>query len=217
MKQLLCVFLESRCEFCRRTTTDTLCEYCFARLASHQLSKSDRLNLYQLKSVYAWGRYDGQLKRAIAQMKYQNQPEIGNLLGTELGLAWIDSKLTELSSKITVVPIPMHPKKQKERGFNQAEVIARSFCRLTGYQKSDRALMRVRETEAMFNLSSKKERAKNLQGALRVGKIPKQPVLLIDDIYTTGTTVNEAIKVLQQKKIKVVGVAVAAKAGSSIE
>lgn len=215
LKQLLCVFLESRCKFCQRTTVDTLCEYCSARLASHQFLKSDRLNLYKSKSVYAWGHYDGQLKRAIAQMKYQNQPEIGNLLGAQLGKAWIDSEFGKLWHKITVVPIPMHPKKQKERGFNQAEIMARSFCRLTGYQKSDRVLMRIRETEAMFNLSSRIERAKNLQGALQVDKLPKHPVLLIDDIYTTGTTVNEAVEVLRQKKIKVVGVAVAAKAGMS--
>ena len=215
LKQLLSVFLESHCQFCRRTTSDVLCEYCSARLASHQLSKSDRLSLYESKSVFAWGRYDGQLKRAIALMKYQNQPEIGNLFGTQLGLAWINSELGELRHKITVVPIPMYPKKQKERGFNQAEIMARSFCRLTGYQKSDRVLMRIRETEAMFNLSSRIERAKNLQGALQVGKLPKHPVLLIDDIYTTGTTVNEAVEVLRQKKIKVVGVAVAAKAGMS--
>ena len=215
LKQLLSVFLESHCKFCRRTTADILCEYCSARLASHQLAKSDRLNLYKSKSVFAWGRYDGQLKRAIAQMKYQNKPEIGSLLGTQLGKAWIDSNL-KLAPKITVVPIPMHPKKQKKRGFNQAEIIAQSFCRLTGYQKSDRVLLRVRETEAMFNLNSRTERAKNLQGALQVGKLPTSPVLLIDDIYTTGTTVNEAVKVLQQKKIKVVGVAVAAKAGVSM-
>ena len=213
LKQLLSVFLESHCEFCRRTTANTLCEYCSARLASHQLSKSDRLNLYQSQSVFAWGRYDGQLKRAIAQMKYQHQPEIGNLLGTQLGKAWKGSELAELRHKITVVPIPMHLKKQKERGFNQAEIIARSFCQITGYTLSTQALMRIRETEAMFNLGSKAERAKNLQGALQVGKLPKHPVLLIDDIHTTGTTVNEAIKVLQRKKIKVIGVAVAAKAG----
>ena len=216
LKQLLSVFLESHCEFCQRTTVDTLCEYCFLRLASHQLSKCDRLKLYKLKSVFAWGRYDGQLKRAIALMKYQNQPEIGNLLGTQLGLAWIDSKLAKLPHQITVVPIPMHPKKQKERGFNQAEIIAKSFCRITGYQKSGRVLVRTRETEAMFNLNSRTERAKNLQGALQVDRIPKYPVLLIDDIYTTGTTVNEAVKILQQKKIKVIGVAVAAKAGMSM-
>ncbi|MEL6502206.1 MAG: ComF family protein, partial [Cyanobacteria bacterium J06623_1] len=133
-KQLLSVFLESRCQFCDRPTAESLCESCYQKLSSYQLSKSDRQKLDRSQSVYAWSRYDGQLKRAIALMKYQNQPEIGSLLGTELGKAWIDSRLLRRSPKITVVPIPMHQQKQQERGFNQAEIIARSFCQVTEYR-----------------------------------------------------------------------------------
>jgi predicted amidophosphoribosyltransferase len=112
------------------------------------------------------------------------------------------------------VPIPLHHSKQKKRGFNQAEVMAKSFCQITGYKLNTQALIRVKETEAMFNLETLAARAKNLQGALQIGaKLPKYPVLLLDDIYTTGTTVKESIKILQQNKIEVIGVAVAAKAG----
>ncbi|MEN9566704.1 MAG: hypothetical protein RLZZ69_1900 [Cyanobacteriota bacterium] len=213
-KQLLSVLLESRCEFCQRTTSNVLCEYCWQKLSSHQLSKSDRFELYQTQAVFAWGRYDGQLKRAIALMKYDRKPDIAGVLGTLLGQAWLD-KLIKLPPKVTVVPIPLHRKKQRERGFNQAEVMARSFCQMTGYQLNTQALVRVKETEAMFNLDTLAARAKNLQGALQIGaKLPKYPVLLLDDIYTTGTTVKAAIKILQQQKIEVIGVAVAAKAGN---
>lgn len=214
-KQLLSVLLESRCEFCQRTTSNVLCEYCWQKISSHQLSKSDRFELNQTQAVFAWGRYDGQLKRAIALMKYDRKPDIAGVLGTLLGQAWLDSKPIKLPSKVTVVPIPLHRKKQRERGFNQAEVMAQSFCQITGYQLNTQALVRVKETEAMFNLDTLAARAKNLQGALQIGaKPPKYPVLLLDDIYTTGTTVKAAIKILQQKKIEVIGVAVAAKAGN---
>ncbi len=213
-KPLLSVFLKSHCAFCQRSTADILCEYCWQKLSSHQFSQSDRLKIYQAQATFAWGRYDGQLKRAIALMKYENKPEIGGLLGKSFGTGWLECKLTKLQTKVTVVPIPLHRKKQKERGFNQAEIIAKSFCQITGYKLNTQALIRIRETESMFNLVSSIERASNLQDALRIGtKLPKYPVLLIDDIHTTGTTVKEAIKVLQQKKIAVVGVAVAAKAG----
>lgn len=214
LKQLLSVFLESRCEFCQRSTSDILCEYCWQKLSSHQLRQSDRLKLDQTQAIFSWGLYDGQLKRAIALMKYEGKPEIARILGTLLGQAWQESKLSKLPPQITVVPIPLHSKKQRERGFNQAEVIARSFCQITGYKLNTQALIRVKETEAMFNLENLAARAKNIQGALRVaGKLPKHPVLLLDDIHTTGTTVQESIKVLQQKQIEVIGVAVAAKAG----
>lgn len=214
LKQLLSVFLESRCIFCDRATANTLCQYCSKKLASHQLAKSDRLNLQRDLSVFAWGKYDGQLKRAIALMKYDRQPEIGDVLGRLLGQAWLDSNLTKSLQKVTVVPIPLHHKKLKERGFNQAEVIAKGFCQVTRYNLNSQALIRVKETKAMFDIRNLEARAKNLQGAFDIGnKLPKHPVLLVDDIYTTGTTIKESIKVLQRKKTQVVGVAVAAKAG----
>ena len=209
-KQLLSVFLQSRCAFCQRTTPTTLCGYCQQKLLSHQLPKGDRLKHNNLP-VFAWGKYDGQLKRAIALMKYDNKPEIGRVLGELLGQAWLDSDLIK-PRKITVVPIPLHHQKLKTRGFNQAQIIAQSFCQTTGYSLNSQALIRVRETKAMFDLNPE-QRVKNLQGAFKVGnKLPKHPVLLIDDIYTMGTTVKESVKVLS--KAEVIGVAVVAKAGN---
>ena len=209
LKQLLSVFLQSRCGFCQRTTPATLCQYCQQKLLSHQLPKSDRV-LNDNLPVFAWGRYEGQLKRAIALMKYNNKPELGRVLGELLGQTWLDSD--PISRKITVVPIPLHQQKLKTRGFNQAQIIAQSFCRITGYSLNTQALIRVRETKAMFDLNPE-ERIKNLQGAFKVGsKLPKHPVLLIDDIYTMGTTVRESVKVLSE--VEVIGVAVVAKAGN---
>lgn len=221
LNQLLSVFLESRCLFCDRAassghspTADYLCQYCEARLLAHQFANDDRLKLERTQAVFAWGGYDGQLKRAIALMKYDRNPKIAKVLGTLLGNAWLKSRLNERHPKITAIPIPMHQQKQKLRGFNQAEIIARSFCQVTGYQLQAHGLIRTRATTAMFELDSAIARTKNLAGAIEVSyKLPKHPVLLIDDIYTTGTTVREACKMLQQKKLRVFGVAVAAKAG----
>lgn len=221
--QLLSVFLEFPCVFCDRPVNfqpnyrlpERLCKYCGDRLLSHQLVKSDRQKLYKDLSAFAWGKYDGALKRAIAQMKYDRQPEIAKILGTLLGQAWLECGLVELHPNTTLVPIPMHFQKQKLRGFNQAEIIASSFSLITGYRVNNKALIRVRNTAAMFELNSRLARVKNLENALQVGsKLPKHPVLLIDDIYTTGTTVNEAVKVFRAKQINVIGVAIAAKAGS---
>ena len=217
LKQLLSVFLESRCAFCDRTTSNTLCEYCFQKLSSHQLSRRDRHLRDQDLAIFAWGKYDGQLKRAIATMKYNHQPEIGDLLGQLLGKLWLDSPWSKVQHPVSVMPIPLHRSRLKERGFNQAEVIAKSFCQLTGYGLNTQGLIRVKQTKAMFDLKNLDDRAKNLRGAFGIGhNLPKHPVLLVDDIYTTGTTIKESIRILQQKKIKVIGVAVVAKAGHKL-
>lgn len=219
LKHLLSVFLESRCAFCQRTTAVTLCQYCYKKLASHQLKRekytirlASSLQIrYSNLPVFAWGKYDGELKRAIALMKYNNKPEIGELLGQLLGQAWLDSKKVKPQQKITVIPIPLHRQKLRDRGFNQAEVIARSFCQITGYSLNSQALVRVRNTKAMFDLNPE-ERVSNLQNAFKLGKkLPKHPVILLDDIYTMGTTVGESARILLRHDIKVMGTVVVAK------
>ena len=209
-KQLLSVFLESRCPFCQRTNPQTICSYCFAQLSSQQLKPQERRSWWGDLPVFAWGQYAGQLKRAIALMKYQQQPEIGIVLGHLLGNAWLASNLIQLP-KISVVPIPLHQQRMKERGFNQAAKIARGFCQVTKYDLCSEALLRTRSTQAMFELDPT-ARTKNIAGAFSLGhKKPKHPVLLLDDIYTMGTTVKESAKILRQGKIQVIGSVVVAK------
>lgn len=110
-----------------------------------------------------------------------------------------------------VIPIPLHEDKLKTRGFNQAELIANGFCQVTGYPLQRKLLMRIKNTEAMFGLNPQ-QRQKNISQAFCLGKdytkINKyNKILIIDDIYTTGITVNEAIQVLNKVKLKTIGVA----------
>lgn len=209
-KQLLSVFLESHCPCCDRSAKEYICPYCLAKLSSCKFKSKDRRSWLGEMPVFAWGRYDGQLKRAIALMKYDNHPEIGLVLGELLAQAWLESDLAKFQ-KISVIPIPLHQQKIKDRGFNQAEKIAQGFCKLTGYSLYPQALIRIRETQAMFNLSPE-ERTKNLQGAFRLNKnLPNHPVLLLDDIYTMGTTVYESANILRRNKVNVIGSIVVAK------
>lgn len=211
LKQLLSVFLQSRCPGCQRTTYKLLCDYCLQRLNSYELSPDTRQSWQGELPIFAWGQYDGQLKRAIALMKYHQQPDLGKILGQLLGEAWLSSNVIPPQQQVTVIPIPLHRDKIRHRGFNQAEIIAQSFCQLTGYKLNSQALVRVRETKAMFDLSPE-ARIKNLQGAFTLGqKLPKYPVLLLDDIYTLGTTMKEVRKTLRLQRIKVLGGVVVAK------
>jgi ComF family protein len=109
-----------------------------------------------------------------------------------------------------VVPIPLHPTKLQQRGYNQAELIAQSFCEITGYKQQLFGLERVQATEAQFGLSAQ-EREQNLADAFAIGKsfhkqLPTSPVLLLDDIYTTGSTVSSAAQTLRRQGIRVYGV-----------
>jgi ComF family protein len=210
LKSFLSLFLKSSCPLCQRSAQNIICSYCDRNL---QIEKLDRHCQYWQGDLplFAWGKYGGQLKRAIATMKYESHPELGELMGTWLAKAWLSSDLVKkVPKKLIIVPIPLYPPKLKERGFNQSEVIAKSFCQLTGYTLQKQGLERIRDTKPMFGLNAI-DRQENIQGALDIGKdfqfrSPNSPVLLVDDIYTRGTTVREAKKVFDRHKIQVFGV-----------
>ncbi|BAY32293.1 hypothetical protein NIES2107_41810 [Nostoc carneum NIES-2107] len=207
LKGLLSLFLQSHCPLCQRSTTRQVCEYCERQLQQCRLEDPNKF-WQQTIPVFSWGIYGGSLKRAIAVMKYENQPQISQPLGQWLGETWLlNSPIRH--QKLTVVPIPLHPSKQKKRGYNQAALIAQSFCQTTGLKFKLNGLERVRETKAQFGLSVS-EREQNLAAAFAVGKElrrspPTFPVLLVDDIYTTGATAAAAVQTLSQCGITVSG------------
>lgn len=203
---LLDFFLKPNCSLCDRPTPNTLCIYCDRQLRSEQLS--DFLH-HTTPFILAWGNYSGTLKRAITQCKYHNQPQLGYYLGELLGQTWLAHPPSD--SQILVIPIPLHPDKQRQRGFNQAQLIAQGFSHSIG-TKLSQALLRVKSTEAQFQLNLA-DRQQNLSDAfeLRSGHgLQGRSVVLIDDIYTTGATFSAASQALQKAGVNVVGIAVSA-------
>ncbi|BAT51501.1 hypothetical protein NOS3756_04240 [Nostoc sp. NIES-3756] len=213
-KGLLDLFLQANCPLCQRPTSSQLCVNCTRQLQRCHQKHPDAL-WKQPIPVFGWGVYGGILRRAIAVMKYENQPEIAHCLGQWLGEAWLLHSLHQ-TTQILVVPIPLHASKQKQRGYNQAALIAQSFCQITGLKLKQNGLARVRETTAQFGLSLS-ERENNLAQAFAIGQDlrhshPNTPVLLIDDIYTTGATAKSAVETLRQNEITVLGLAAVATA-----
>lgn len=206
-------FLETPCSLCQRLSGSIFCADCQRQLQACQLPLAQQIWQSQPPSL-AWGQYRDSLKRAIAALKYQHHPEVAQPLGQWLAQAWLQSAAKPQTTRLTVVPIPIHPSKQKQRGYNQAELLARSFCQWTGLPLRPQGLQRTRATTAQFGLSAA-DRATNLVEAFRVGRelrTTTHPILLLDDIYTTGATVRSAIQTLQQAGLQVSGVVVVAKA-----
>ena len=99
-----------------------------------------------------------------------------------------------------VVPVPLHPAKERARGFNQAKLLAKRLAKVMGIPLLERRLVKIRPTEAQTSLDGK-SRETNVRGAFAVKRpsgIKGKTVLLVDDVYTTGSTIREGSAALRK-------------------
>lgn len=141
--------------------------------------------------------YEGVMKEAIHLLKYGRKEgiflEIKKILRK-----YLEQNFLSFSELDEIIPIPLHRKKLKQRGFNQAYLLAHFISGFSKLKLVDRSLLRIRETRPQIKLN-KRERAANLKDAFQVKNgtsFRGKAVLLVDDVYTTGATLREAARLL---------------------
>lgn len=178
--------------------------------------------------AYAYGSHDGALRGLIHLLKYQQvkpaAEPLGRLLADSLndfhadrtGPVLVEPVLVE---PVLIVPVPLARAKERQRGFNQAEMLSRAAIKHLKRGSSPRFelhagnLQRVRSTVSQTGLTSH-QRRKNVRGAFALRKpqlVQGRSVLLVDDVYTTGTTLNECARVLRSVGAEKVWVATVAR------
>ena len=191
------------CPGCRkkiRPIQDPYCLKCGKPLSKPEYEYCYDCRRHQL--VYTQGRslyhHEEEVARAIYQLKFHNRRYYGPIFGHELALTygrWIkDRQITQ------IIPVPIHRSRYRTRGYNQAALIARTLGKELGIEVADNAIRRVKKTRPQKVLNDK-EREANLKGAFAMDPdwIHVENVLLIDDIYTTGSTINTLSKLLLAK------------------
>jgi ComF family protein len=150
-------------------------------------------------------------------LKYNQVRPAANVLGRMLVEAIEDLQPLFAGDEVLVVPVPLHSRKLRQRGFNQSELIARAALKLksaaTQLQLSTGLLERRRETKSQIGLS-RHQRRENIRGAFVVGKpheIAGREILVVDDVFTTGTTVSECARILRRAGASKVYVATVAR------
>ena len=169
----------------------------------------------------SFGAYDGELRDLLQLFKFNGIRAVAALLGDKLAEA-ILSLEGQAGADLLVVPVPLFGRRERERGFNQAVLLANAALRQLRrvrpawrLQPAYGLLRRRRSTESSYTLS-RRGRRRNLAGAFQaVGKLAGREVLLIDDIFTSGATARECAKVLVRAGASKVWVATLARARKS--
>jgi ComF family protein len=140
-------------------------------------------------------RFDGVTREAVHQLKYKNLRAAAGLLA-----GWLAEYLAEYPLPGEVLaPVPLHPKRLRERGYNQSALLAEELGKLTGLPVCDNSLIRTTYLAPQAKTSSVTERRRNAAGsfACRDRQFEGRSVLLIDDVATTGSTLDDCARALK--------------------
>jgi len=220
--RILDFLLPSSCAYCRSPVGDSgiphFCSVCWADFApiygpvcpvcgrpfespetllyspEHQCG-SCRQTPPMFDQALSTGQFEGSLREAVHQFKYRPCRSLGKPLGE-----WMADRIRLVGEVDMIMPVPLHVKRLRQRGFNQALLLGHCLSERYNIQLSCGNLARVRPTRPQVELTGE-ERIKNVKGAFSLRKpaeVEARHIVLVDDVFTTGATMNECAAVLKK-------------------
>jgi ComF family protein len=219
-QSVLDLLFPPRCQACREFDAQPLCEKCrqsirliqppfcercgrpFDPLAQGApICSPCRRGEFRFDGSRSVGVFEGNLREAIHALKYHQRTRLAQPLGEMLADGWARfADVTNGESVQMLVPVPLHVTRSRERGFNQSELLAKEVAQAHGFALNTTCLQRVRPTRPQIELK-RTERAENVRGAFEVSDpsaVQGKVVLLVDDMFTTGATLNECSRALKR-------------------
>lgn len=184
---------EPRCKKCGKRLENAEMEYCADCMRfAHAFTMG--------AAVFA---YNDVMRRSIAMFKYHNRRGYAAFYAEEMYRHY--GRLIRYWKPDVIIPVPVHKKKKRRRGFNQAELVAAELGRLTKIPVDSGYVLRKEDTKPQKELG-RRERKENLRSAFAIRDAKKhyQRVLLIDDIYTTGATIDSISEILRENQTKII-------------
>ena len=212
IEKVLDILYPKVCSFCGKIQKNSLCPKC-----KRELNNSKNVTIQNYSDWYfsrhcSLFSYEGRIKDMLLRYKFGNQPYLQEGLGNFI---LQDKKSCGfLKNYDIIIPVPISKKRKKQRGYNQSELLVRTLAKeMVNLQPMIGILQKQKDTVAQ-SLLTKQQRKTNLIGAYFVKhkeKITGKKILLLDDIFTTGSTVSECSKVLLEAGAQTIDVLTIAK------
>lgn len=200
------------CGICGKLDKNFLCRKCYKILENESkfiVERKSKENFFQ-EHLYIF-KYEGIIRKVILKYKFQDKAYIYK---TFVNFLLKNEKFFKIiKSYDTIIPVPISKQRKKERGYNQSYLLAREIAKNVGLNLINNVLYKTIDTIEQSKLK-REDRIKNLQGVYKAENITvlnNKNILLIDDVYTTGSTVTQCCKTLNQANLNKIGVFTIAK------
>ena len=206
------LFYPTLCPLCQRgvDALGEVCDDCVRRLprTEHQLLRGNKVEQFfqefqpfhsmRLRNRFirggSWLQYSDDVARLIHKAKYAEQPFLASFLGRQAATEWLNSGFFDDIDLL--VPVPLHVRRLRERGYNQSEYICRGLAEVLHLPVDDTTLLRKVNThkQALLTDEERKENVKDAFAVTHPEQWHKKHILLVDDVITTGSTICQCIK-----------------------
>lgn len=195
------------CDACvsKLPVSKNTCAKCGQRIGLHSIvcdrCKKAEWHFDKAVSVFV---YVGEVVEMVLRLKYNAEGDVAKAVAPFMVNCITTTGLNVEKETPLLIPVPLTPKRLKARGYNQAELLAKEISARTGIPVETSAIARIKQTEKQQDMTAK-QRAENLKNAFSVlnkSLVEGKTILLIDDVLTTGATVNECSRMLKKAGAK---------------
>ncbi len=203
------------CGICGKLNKNSLCKKCeikLNKLAVWKIEDYRQITSYFEEHIYIFN-YDSIIRKTILDYKFNEKSYIYR---TFINFLKKNEKIcVQIKKYDIIIPVPISLKRKKERGYNQSDLIAKDLALELNIKYIKNALLKIKNNSAQSTLTAE-EREKNVKDVYKIKKnmihkLYEKNILLIDDIFTTGSTVNECSRVLKEAGVYKIGVLTIAK------
>lgn len=205
LDKILDVIYPQVCGICGKINSRSLCNRCRVRLKKEFQFQIDYYEDDLSKNFvehYYFFKYGNLIRSQIIALKFQEKPHIYKTI--TYFLENMQKNLEILKKYDIIVIVPVSKQRKLERGYNQSELIGREISKIIQVPIAKKILYKIKNTvpQSTLNKKQREENLKEAYQAINITKLQNRKILLIDDIYTTGNTVNECANSLIRKGIK---------------